>query len=84
MRQSHYDPDTLKSTYRDNYKAYRCELAKYDNKYAYTPNTGKFYGETEYKQSYTKNEIEATPPVHCVGQYQPSRGKFEGNSTYRD
>lgn len=83
MHQSHYDPDALKSSYQRNYQGKQCELTKYENKYAYTPNTGKFYSETEYKKSYQENPVERRPSVQCVGQYQPNRGRFEGKSTYK-
>ena len=51
-------------------------------KYAYQPNSAKFYDETEYKVKYTPNKIIVQDASPCRNQYHSNTAKFDGKSTY--
>jgi hypothetical protein len=79
---NHYDPDLIQSTYRTNYKGFQCPAAHLPHKYAYQPNTAKFYDQTEYNAKYVPNKIVVEGPTPCINQYRPNTGRFDGTTTY--
>ncbi len=84
LNPSRYDPNLLKSTYRDDYHQHKCPASVPYAKYAYQPNNAKFNDETEYKTQYVPNQISFKNPGHCHAQYQPNPSRFDGKTTYKE
>jgi len=72
----------LESTYRVNYKSYKCPIAQLHPNYTYQPNNAKFYDSTEYKEQYVPNKNIVDRPTYSEYQYIPSKARFEGKTTY--